>query len=391
MGFEAATNNNRNNTAINGANGVNNQFGAGESATILGRPLPPLQWGIPDITFPGTTRPVAPRYIHIGSSEPSGKNIVINSYNGGGDIQGWINQVIQAGNCHANTGWVLSVPSWPDCTISYSNVAGKTGLFHPSSLQNGWKVNSYTWGHTHGSGGCAVSVGGGPWYFSKWGTFAPYTTNQNTVDDGVHLVQTIGQAVSSDPTWINRGAVRTANLSGTTTDLELYRRPTTVAISPGYSYFTEFKIEDVEWWYNTYDVRKYDFSDSQGPHETYCNNYSNSKWVSGSPGHDEYIKSRDHYGIKSSHTYYDVDWRETKGLPGATKLDAAIQLMAGADVCVENNVEDATTSIQSKDGYTASSLYAATTGATTTDALLVLPASGNNFRLKVGGKSRRLT
>ena len=260
IGFEAAANNNRNNAAINGANGVNNQFGAGESATILGRPSPPLQWGIPDITFPGTTRPVAPRYIHIGSTEASGKNIVINSYNGGGDIQGWINQVIQAGNCPASTGWVLSPPSWPVCTITYSNVAGKTGLFHPSSLQNGWKVNAYSWGHTHGSGGCAVSVGGGPWYFSKWGTFAPYTTNQNTVDDGVNLVQTIGQAVLSDPTWNNRGVARTANLSGTTTDLELYRRPTTVAISPGYSYFTEFKIEDVEWWYNTYNVYKYDFS-----------------------------------------------------------------------------------------------------------------------------------
>ena len=393
-GFEAATNNNRNNTAINGANGVNNQFGAGESATILGRPLPPLQWGIPDITFPGTTRPVAPRYIHIGSSEPSGKNIVINSYNGGGDIQGWINQVIQAGDCHAIGSWYTSGSGdWGDCSIPYSNVAGKTGLFHPSSLQNGWKVNSYTWGHTHGSGGCAVSVGGGPWYFSKWGTFAPYTTNQNTVDDGVNLVQTIGQAVLSDPTWNNKGAVRTAKLSGTTTDLELYRRPTTVAISSGYSYFTEFKIEDVEWWYNTYDVRRYAYSDSQNP-EIWCNSNTESQWVSTPPppssGYYKYRNHRDKYGVKSSHTYYDVDWRETKGLPGATKLDAAIQLMAGADVCVENNVEDATTSIQSKDGYTASSLYAATTGATTTDALLVLPASGNNFRLKVGGEFKAI-
>ena len=107
-------------------------------------------------------------------------------------------------------------------------------------------------------------------------------------------------------------------------------------------------------------------------------------------GHNQ---SRMHYNgagwstVGAHHWVRDVNW-----VPSATplqdesaKLDAAIQIMAGSDICVRGGVIDSTSTPHSAAGGTAASTALAG-GDTKTDALLVWPITGSNFRLKVGGE-----
>ena len=69
--------------SLNDANNVNNEFGAGESATITGSAT---RTGF--ITTPGSPRGINPITIKLGSS--SSKNIVINSYNAQGGFKDFV-------------------------------------------------------------------------------------------------------------------------------------------------------------------------------------------------------------------------------------------------------------------------------------------------------------
>ena len=85
--------NNATATGITGANGVNNEFGAGESSTIRGNNycLPGFVVQPSGMTSPVYSNPATaisargvsttPNTIRLGSSTSSGQNIVINSYN----------------------------------------------------------------------------------------------------------------------------------------------------------------------------------------------------------------------------------------------------------------------------------------------------------------------
>ena len=377
---------NINGANTNGASAVNNQFGAGESATITGTGINTSPGSTPNITFPGGSRAVAtsPNTIWLGSSVTSGKNIVINSYNGLGNIQGWMytskghaqNEV----NNHAsytNAGAPLTPNYVNDQTATLQN---GTGSAYGQGVRPATGSHTYTTSGLHGSCTASTSYSHA---FSAYQHFAPYVTNINSTDDAVDLVQLNGVAVYDNSSWGNRGAVKTVT-AGT---LNNYVRPTTVAIT-GNAYFNEFKIEDIDWWYMTYEASRVPLFNSgtstTDTHSDDCNftglgSYHCTSWCgpSGSTyccgGHNEHYDGST--GAYIQHTdAYDVYWTPVlhdAGAEGAPLLDAAVRIIAGADVCITSDITDATGSTQSH-------------GTTGTDAVLVWPINGTNFRLKVG-------
>ena len=376
------TNINGNNT--NGASAVDNQFGAGESATITGTGINTTPGSTPNITFPGNHAvATSPNTIWLGSSDASGKNIVINSYNGGGDIQGWMytskghaqNEV----NNHAsysNAGASLTPNYTNDQAATLQN---GTGGAYGSGVRPATGSHSYTTSGLHGSCTASTSYSHS---FSAYQKFAPYVTNINSTDNGVDLVQLIGATVYDNTSWSGRGTVKTVGGG-----LSNYIRPTTVAIT-GSAYFNEFKVEDINWWYQTFDASRVPLFNSgtstTDTHAGTCNftglgSYHCTSWCgpSGSTyccgGHNEHYDGST--GAYIQHTdAYDVYWTSVvhdANAEGAPLLDASILIIAGADVCITNDITDATGTAQSHN----------TVG---TDAVLVWPINGTNFRLKVG-------
>ena len=239
-------NNNANGTAVSGAQGVNNEFGAGETAIITGAGFT----GPGNVTFPGTSRAVqntSPVALLLGSSTVSGQNIVINSYNAGGNIQGWVCVWVGKNSCltsfETNRG---SWPTAPTCNpVQNINNVYNDADFNGTGTSYGNAVRPYT--YTYTGDGCAPSISG-TINLSAWRTFAPYVSNTNVNDNGIPLVQTINNAVKDDASFAAISAPKTAG-----NGLELYVRPTTVAIGNVVA-FDEFKVKPIQWWYNTYGV-----------------------------------------------------------------------------------------------------------------------------------------
>lgn len=251
-------------TSVNDANNVNNEFGAGESATISGSTN---RTGY--IIYPGSSRLInnSPAQIWLGSTTGSGQNIVINSYNALGRFRDFVYNgtkkwsATTSGSCG---GPCPSPPSYPDnTTLNYDEVIEKGCVIDPHRTSTVAESNSVQHcGSTVSASLVGMTLGCGE-------TFHPYVRHTTDSDDGVDLVQLSGSAnIEDDGTWTSNIGIpaKTTNGGGLTD----YKRPTTVSIS-GKNTFTEFQIGDLNWWYKTFNVHT-DARNSMlyNKAETYC-------------------------------------------------------------------------------------------------------------------------
>ena len=264
--------NNINGSATNPGNiyqAVNNQFGAGESAEI-GDGANANDGG--QITWPhgnyNVNTGVSTILIGGGGNTPGGgkKNIVINSYNANGDIQGWIRRSwgkkldIVRGPWHCNS-QIADAPSFNylydyDSNVDYLNgdIFYNHGYGHDSV---GWRSSP----EVYTADPCPLNASVVPRTdpaplrkHSRYQKFIPYVANTNGPDDGTPLLQLIGNRVHTEPTYNSESPQKARSLSSN--NLTLYKRPTTVAIQ-GKIDFDEFKITDLKWWYKTFNVNWY--------------------------------------------------------------------------------------------------------------------------------------
>ena len=359
-------------TSLNDANNVNNEFGAGESATISGSPS---RTGF--ITTPGNSRGINPTTIWLGSATASGKNIVINSYNSNGSYQDFVYNGRKTINNQNSTGCSVSCGTASAASVP-TNASGVTSWNEPTTPDRGCGT-SQTFSEIFGMQCRTISAGLNGISLSCGGTYTPYVRHTVANDDGVDLVQLKGTTTNDDGSY-NSNIATDPKLSGV--DLTQYKRPTTISIG-GKNTFQEFLITDLRWWYRTFklaatkrdgmnynqDIDHCNWTDyncmSCGPPPGYpcgCNNHDQRSGV--------YVRQR----------YTTMTWAETTRL-GTTFLDAAIQIMAGADVCLRGGVKDSTAAAGSIGGGT-------TTGAT--DAMVIYPTLGNNFVLRMKGNYDRM-
>lgn len=231
-------------TSTNDANNVNNEFGAGESATISGSPS---RTGY--ITEPGNSRTINPTEIHLGSS--SAQNIVINSYNAQGGFKDFVYNGTKQWDGHNQGSCGGSCPSYPShpdpTTLSYSepSVPEKGCVIAPLRTSTVTISHSYHNAAIKTASLIGITLGCG-------GTFTPYVRHTTASDDGVNLVQLSGLGnIEDDNSYINNinTPAKTTNGGGLTD----YKRPTTVSIK-GKNTFSEFRIGDIRWWYKTFNV-----------------------------------------------------------------------------------------------------------------------------------------
>ena len=385
----------------NGTNAVNNVFGAGESALISA--------GL--ITFPRSSVPIntSPQPLIVGEISGSPSNIVVNSYNGDGQIQGWVVEFIYTWrNGDSKCGSYPNQPaisgSWSPVNPNNSDAGTDIGsALRATSSPPGWGVNTLSYNHNqshsissnltkvHETGSTSATVNDGSalkWNhsFGSWWRFSPYATNVSGLtaqDDNVHLVQTNGSAIHSLASYGLRDNPKTPG-----NGLELYRRPTTVGVS-GANQFENLFVYDLPWYYRTYAVTTYTKSDVS--ESASYDHITRSSSHNCGPLSNQYTYYRQHGGVTVLHRTFDVTWNNVSGpiraMNGSDplRLDAAIAILSGADVCVEKDIEDKSTNPQSNTGYSGTTVTDASAGGfTETDALLVLPKNGNNFRLKVG-------
>lgn len=392
----------------NGTNAVNNVFGAGESALIsAGR-----------ITFPRNNVPIntSPQPLIVGEISGSPSNIVVNSYNGGGQIQGWVVEFIytwrnDANRCGSYPNQPAISGSWSPADPNNSDAGTDIGsALRTTSSPPGWGVNTLSYNHNqthsissnltqvHETGSTSATVNDGSalkWNhsFGSWWRFSPYATNVSGLtaqDDNIHLVQVNGSAIHSLASYGTRDNPKTPG-----NGLELYRRPTTVGVS-GLNQFENLFVYDLPWYYRTYAVTTYTKSPDVSESASYDHITRSSSHNCGHLG-NQYTYYRQHGGVTVLHRTFDVTWNNVSGpiraMNGSDplRLDAAIAILSGADVCVEKDIEDKSTNPQSNTGYSGTTVTDASAGGfTETDALLVLPKNGNNFRLKVGRDFKKM-
>lgn len=408
---------------------VNNQFGAGESATIenngsnlIVRPYSPNTQQNTLITNPAA--------ITLGSNTTSGQNVVINSYNAGGQIRGWYwthtvtftyryvytrpvtrTRTILTndgfGNCTTtNFGdWAANgTGAW---TISSQNYIGPSPYSSGSTIPNSSNsiappcagvtgatctdVNATAWG-AQGSGtetpGVEPGMGNQLSHLPNYdNTEIPYTANNASPDDGIPLVQTNGTRVNNSGTYNTSTTNGPRTVSGSPALTE-YIRPTTVAIKgTNLVSMTEFLFKDVSWWYRTFTASE------SGPQYHYhfpaawtvttngqgTNRHPNASDIvtqirvtaTSSPSSCTTSQSGtetitvDHTVVGTRHEDHSVSWTQSAAIPSNRYVNAAIQVLGGADVCLTGDIKDETTSV--------------------TNAYLIYPTTGYNFRLRVGG------
>lgn len=355
-------------TDLNAAANVNNEFGAGESAVITGG----------SITYPhGHPLNGSPNTIWLGSS--LSKNVVINSYNAGGYYQDWMYRGVAQSSQTATSGCPGSSypgyhtpPADNAMTYTYTHLVGGSGT-PPGS------------GITHAAityGSCSVSDV--PRTLWDGGHFSPYVRHilYPNQDNGVDLIQFAGATVNDDVSYTTAQGVP-AKTQGN--GLNPYVRPTMVAIG-GKNTFQEFYIEDLKWWYRTFNVGYMaGFPDDTHYYSNVCYSRTNSPCSYSCPSPPpttcwgtEYFS----HTVKSAihHKLRRVGWNQVTH-ESTTFLDAAIQIMAGANICLRAGVKDATSSPGSMGG-------GGTTNAT--DAMVIYPTLGNNFVLRMKGNYDRM-
>ena len=478
---------------IRGSSDVNNEFGAGESATIGAGLL---------ITDPNTNSPVTTNAgltaIHLGSQ--NSKNIVINSYNAEGFAAGWINLYVAGGTTAAGTSvcGTIGTGNWNVSSIGFNfdNIptAIKQEVLYAGSWETNTQINLYYWHHvytdltnsthlnralTHAQASTNLdyplappALSGNTWTqigpqmnlmgaedfynrykYVSWNYVAattappatpaagnyPYTSypgngvqnpltplvRSNTqggmrlvttdkltselpftttsvedptftgvafkrgiTDNTIPLIQVNGDSLrnkaaddilknpfnANNPAYWSRKA-GTVPVSGVvpgqnTGNLESFIRPTTVATAS--NNFNTITFNNLGWWYRTYDT----------------------------PGTvaTEVLRFRDTWTCCHNSdviaTTKDIQPWDKATFQGDTYLDAAVQLLNGARVCVYGDVMDMTNNI----GSSADNDRKAANAYTQTNALIVLPIAdritlrtNNDFRVNMHHERDSLT
>lgn len=450
-----------------GAGNINNEFGAGESATIRGI----------KVIAPGTAQQTilkpswqASEDIQIGSE--FSKNIVILSFNSKGYASGWVNITCYGESssvCIQNGSpkWLAATDpatGWNHDGTFYGNTKDgfvakdyiNSDLFIPSTREVSYSPSGFKDPYTgedwtssgslrqwqlhvwnnHGRGlylaklksgdglsssgvwteyfrsGSSVTVNDRTGFrdiynYPKWGThayfyfsedkpiYAPYTslavldptfaleasaiTGGGTVslpdnysDDGVPLIQVKGDFIQNQTQYDNslsdgskHSDINNDNTANTLNSAYLnnYKRPTTVAID-GTTTVSNLYVKNLNWWYDRYDARYF-----QQDH--YLGEWS----MAGGCCHVDNLRAW--ANNVSFQKLYANDGTSNKG---ANLLDAAIQLIDGAIVCVKNDVKDLTGNIASSQTDDKNN----TPDYSETNALIVLPVA-DRMTLRVKG------
>ena len=353
---------------IRTAGNVNNEFGAGESSTINS--------GSISSPAPNGTPHTPPNAIQLGSDYSN--NIVINSYNGGGFVAGWAtlrargvtdfaNQFFDGSLTYRGARWGTAPLQATHCHMSWGTLPYTVGTQWPLDVIAGGAGGSFTlvtstgqedylqeysatsqvW-NAHYSTTDRISLS-----VHTYGKVLPYTatrlgTTVTATDDGVPLIQFSGDSIVSEASWNSYGSIA-APSSGGAPALQEYKRPTTIAIggSTG-NQFAQIRFRPIAWSYRTHDAGK---------------NVGKLINPLGPPDKNWPCCHMDHvwYGNTT------ISYTNIAVKPGGTNVDAAVQLLGGARVCVTGDVEDATGNIGESASQDPSPTYAHT------NAVIVLP------------------
>ena len=278
---------------------------------------------------------------------------------------------VQLSNGYFDTGGLTAGYVTGSISSQGGSMAALDGILGYGTMETESQVELYMMRH----GKTAVRGGEGYFHYNKAMYKTPYTTTgvytghtplpndfPSLQDDGIWLFQYDGSKLISVAT-ANAGSVGTAPLP--TGAGKAYRRPTTVAVKGStnstVSNFSEITFDTLHWYYQRHEIRQF------GPP---INAFYNTEDKTGNY-HDDcchYVGTTDGGANPSNRMYIDVttipDWTHLAPEQGSTQLDAAVQLLAGARVCVENNVEDKTGNIATP---AAAGTY------TFTNAVVVLP------------------
>lgn len=322
---------------IGGDTNVNNDFGAGESATISGT----------QVTWPGGNHAIAAGTTKILVGSANSQNIVINTYNGNGLLHDYTNYWIGTATRTSNQ-YTSQSTACNNVPTPYTwNVASGITWGSMSST-----TSTYSICDTHSA--------------KSTGTSDPYVTDQwGSTDDGVLLVQRAGSTVSDDGTWGSRGSAPT---NGTMTQ---YQRPTTVAIG-GVTTLEDIIIRDIRWYFMTHSASQ--SVETLTGCSTGITSCSFTGYDPGSVGYDTHWTASQTTSY-AQHQHKSHNWG-TAIVTGTDFLDGAIQILGGANVCVTGNVADGTMNAGSVGGSSQKGR---------TDAMFIWPKTGKNFQLRVGG------
>ena len=287
---------------------------------------------------------------------------------------------VRLSNGYFNTGASLTSTMVTGSISSQGgNMGALDGVLGYGTMEDETQVELYMAQH----GATAVKGGSGYYRYNKAMYKTPYTTTgvytghtptpndfPSLQDDGIWLFQYAGNKLISVLT-ANAGSVGTAPQP---TGGNAYRRPTTVAVKGStnstVSNFSEITFNTLHWYYQQHEIRQfgppinafYNTVDKSANHPWDCCHYK---------GNPPYSTPSDYgSGLYASQPSIEIkvtsipDWTDLQPQQGSTQLDAAVQLLAGARVCVENNVEDKTGNIATP---AAAGTY------TLTNAVVVLP------------------
>ena len=359
---------------INNANNVNNEFGAGESATITNSV----------VTIPssnGMHTATGLEDIQLGSEYS--QNIVIRSYNAKGRAYGSYNAGARGPNgCVIGNGYVskgvnisTSFGSWANGvllvltsgsgTITSSHAPSLSDSYGPLGESADGRSYSMIFYHHGASGSLPLGENwsnGYGWYTKRsFDIIGPkpllYTSTMiaDSTDNGIKLQQINGNSEAE-----NSGSdVGVPKTSGGTppNKLDDYIRPTTVSIGGvALNTFNSITFKKINWWYETYKAAL----DTISPGETLL--WQCGHGLSGCPLRQIVLNK------------VNPKWALTSTPMGQTHLDAAVQLLKSARVCVNGNVQDATGNI----GTTPER------AGTQTDAAIVVPFY-NRFTMRTKG------
>lgn len=369
------------------------QFGAGESVTIGGSGAVLLPTN-PNSAFTPNGQTVNAVYIGSNVSE----NIVMNNYNADGRASGFLNftatapQNFNAGNFAVDQNgfneYTPSYPAPPSPSYAHPYHGTQPSLFNPSpptiSPYNNnfspWQRSLYQLAGALWSKVDMVNLSAPSYidyiahlYLSNhmpkvlchWGVKAsakgglPYTTTQgwwaasDTIDDGIDLVQSVGQ-----PGIDVNANVGNANDPGSG---KRYTRPTTVALESNTLDSIVFK--ELQWFLKAHNLETFPSNANKWYKETDYANTLQGTLVGGCS----------HVGILNVKLVEIGNWVITT-LAGQNKLDAAVQILKGARVCVKDSVLDNTGNL----GTTPER------GGAKTDAAIVVPFY-NRFTLRTKG------
>ena len=211
----------------------------------------------------------------------------------------------------------------------------------------------------------------------------PYTTTAGwqAVNDSIDIVNLVGatgqQGININAN-VGNAALPAAN--------ERYVRPTTIAVE-GVSALDAISFWPLEWYVQAHNLQRFDNNNNPLPpgsaggnwyKSTVYNNDTPFSMTSNPQRHaiqSGLVGGCGHVGNLTI-TLYEIGAWEMNQIPGPNKLDAAVQLLKGAKVCVSGDVMDYTGGINSSKSADAADAL--------TNALIVLP-DDDRVTLRTGG------